>query len=77
MYYNNNCCYFSKKQKIYHCNVITEAISTSTIKIATNFDQLLSFTIEVLLKLCDDSESDVRMVADECLNRTIRVYDIY
>lgn len=63
---------FRRKEKIFHCNVITEAISTSTIKIAPNFNQLLSFTMEILLQLCDDPESDIRMVADECLNRTIR-----
>lgn len=56
-----------------HCNVITDAICSSTIRIAQNFNQLLSFSIEVLLQLCDDPDADVRMIADECLNRIIRV----
>lgn len=34
---------------------------------------LLEVTIETFLKLCDDSDSDVRMTSDECLNRIIRV----
>ena len=29
--------------------------------------------MEAFLTLCDDPESDIRMVADECLNRTIKV----
>lgn len=49
-------------------------MGNSTIRIAFNFGYLLSFSIEVLLQLCDDQESDVRMIADECLNRLIRVY---
>lgn len=62
-----------KKEKLQHCSVITEAMANSTIRIAPNFGYLLSFSIEVLLQLCDDPESDVRMVVDECLNRLIRV----
>lgn len=44
----------------------------STVKVASNFQNLLCFSIEVLLQLCDDQESDVRMIADETLNRIIR-----
>ncbi|XP_063922689.1 huntingtin isoform X2 [Zophobas morio] len=61
-----------KKDKIQHCHIVTEAISNSTIKIAPNFHTYLSITIEVLLQLCDDQESDVRMTAGDCLNRIIR-----
>lgn len=32
----------------------------------------MGFAIEVLLQLCDDPEADVRMIADESLNRVIR-----
>jgi hypothetical protein len=45
----------------------------SGVKGASNFSQLLSIAIEVLLQLCDDCHSDVRMIADESLNRVIRV----
>jgi huntingtin len=61
-----------RKEKIQHCHIVTEAISNSTIKIAPNFHTYLSITIEVLLQLCDDQESDVRMTAGDCLNRIIR-----
>lgn len=47
-------------------------MSNSTIKIAPNFSSLLSFSIETFLKLVDDPESDIRMIADECLNRIIK-----
>ncbi|KAF5303786.1 hypothetical protein FQR65_LT08121 [Abscondita terminalis] len=61
-----------KKEKIQHCNVITETMGNSTIRIAPNFGYLLGFCMDVLLQLCDDPEADVRMMADESLNRLIR-----
>lgn len=65
-----------KKEKLALFTTITEAMANPTIQIAPNFPYLLSFTIEVVLRLCDDPESDVRMVADECLNRLIRVLNL-
>lgn len=52
---------------------MAEAFSNPTIKISTSVPVLLEVTIETFLKLCDDSDSDVRMTSDECLNRIIRV----
>lgn len=37
------------------------------------FQKLLGIAMEMFLLCCDDSESDVRMVADECLNKIIKV----
>lgn len=65
--------YFRKKDKILHCNIISDAMCNSSVRVASNFQNLLCFSIEILLQLCDDQESDVRMVADESLNRIIRV----
>lgn len=48
-------------------------MSNPTIRIAPNFGYMFSCAIEVFLQLCDDSESDIRMFAEECLNRIIRV----
>lgn len=62
-----------KKEKIQYCYVITEAASNPTIKISTDFHRILGNIIETFLKLTDDPESDVRMTAEECLNRIIRV----
>lgn len=65
--------FLRKKEKIQHCYVVTEAVSNPTIRISKDFQQILGNIIETFLKLTDDSESDVRMTAEECLNRIIRV----
>ncbi|KAL1138044.1 hypothetical protein AAG570_009739 [Ranatra chinensis] len=39
---------------------------------APNFTTLLSYSMETLLQICDDQDSNIRMTADECLNRIIR-----
>jgi hypothetical protein len=65
--------YYRRKEKISHCLTIADAMCHSGVKGASNFSQLLSTAIEVLLQLCDDCHSDVRMIADESLNRVIRV----
>ncbi|XP_022909585.2 huntingtin [Onthophagus taurus] len=65
-----------KKEKVQHCHFITEAITNSAIKIAPNFSQLLSFTFETLLELCNDAEADIRTIADESLNKIIRVLNV-
>nr|CAI5834824.1 unnamed protein product [Callosobruchus analis] len=62
-----------KKEKLQHCYIITDAISNPTIKISSNFQNLLGTTIQTLLSLCDDQDADVRMTSEECLNRIIRV----
>ena len=38
-----------------------------------DFPKFLGIAMEAFLTLCDDTEADVRLVADECLNRTIKV----
>ena len=65
--------HYRRKEKISHCLTIADAMCHSGVKGASNFSQLLSIAIEVLLQLCDDCHSDVRMIADESLNRVIRV----
>lgn len=40
------------------------------------FQKLLGIAMEMFLLCSDDSESDVRMVADECLNKIIKVSKI-
>ncbi|XP_008206342.1 huntingtin isoform X2 [Nasonia vitripennis] len=58
-----------KKEKIANCMALTNGISIASVKAAP---QALNLSIETLLCLCDDSDSDVRTVADECLNKIIR-----
>ena len=43
---------------------------------SNDFPKFLGLSIETFLALCDDPESDVRIVADECLNRTIKVLNL-
>ncbi|XP_046737508.1 huntingtin isoform X1 [Diprion similis] len=61
-----------KKEKIGYCTTVADGICSSAARLTPKFTQVLNVAIETLLMLCDDSESDVRMVADECLNRIIR-----
>lgn len=63
----------SRKEKVSCCAIIVEGICSPTVRQNTKFPQILSAAIETLLALCNDKESDVRMVADESLNRIIRV----
>ncbi|XP_017892227.1 huntingtin isoform X3 [Ceratina calcarata] len=62
----------ARKEKLACCMTIAEVICSPTVKLETKFPQLLSISIETLLALCNDDESDVRMVADETLNKIIR-----
>lgn len=55
------------------CLAITNGICSVTVKNSRNFSQILGLSIKALLSLCNDDESDVRTVADECLNKVIRV----
>ncbi|XP_071441491.1 huntingtin [Hetaerina americana] len=61
-----------KKEKITHCITIADAMCNSGVKGSHDFSQLISVAIETLLQLCDDQDSNVRMIADESLNRIIR-----
>lgn len=65
--------YFRRKKKMELCSFVADTMCSPNVKTAPNFASLLSFSIETLLQLCNDSDSDIRMVADESLNRIIRV----
>ena len=42
-----------------------------------DFPKFLGLAMEMYLLMCDDIEADVRMMADECLNKTIKVRQDY
>jgi hypothetical protein len=69
--------HYRRKEKISNCLAIADAMCNSGVKGAPNFSHLLSIAIEILLQLCDDPHSDVRMIADESLNRVIRVSRVF
>ncbi len=48
----------------FHCDLI---------RTSPEFQKLLGIAMEMFLLCSDDKESDVRMVADECLNKIIKV----
>lgn len=39
----------------------------------TDFPKVLGLAMDTFMWCCDDENSDVRLMADECLNRTIKV----
>ena len=41
--------------------------------VTAEFPKFLGIAMETLISMCDDADVDVRIVADECLNRLIRV----
>uniref|UniRef100_A0A452S207 Huntingtin n=1 Tax=Ursus americanus TaxID=9643 RepID=A0A452S207_URSAM len=52
---------------------ICENIVAQSLRNSPEFQKLLGIAMELFLLCSDDAESDVRMVADECLNRVIKV----
>ncbi|XP_056004424.1 huntingtin-like isoform X2 [Ostrea edulis] len=63
----------SKKDKMVNCNLVADCICAPNMRAIVDFPKFLGIAMEAFLSLCDDAESDVRMVADECLNRTIKI----
>ncbi|CAG2062580.1 unnamed protein product [Timema podura] len=61
-----------RKEKMALCVSIADVMCSSGVKGTPNFSHLLSITMEMFLQLCNDPHSDVRMIADESLNRIIR-----
>uniref|UniRef100_A0A8C9ZPV1 Huntingtin n=1 Tax=Sander lucioperca TaxID=283035 RepID=A0A8C9ZPV1_SANLU len=63
----------TKKDRVTHCLTICENIVAQSLRTSPEFQKLLGIAMEMFLLCSDDSESDVRMVADECLNKIIKV----
>ncbi|XP_028270489.1 huntingtin isoform X8 [Parambassis ranga] len=62
----------TKKDRVTHCLTICENIVAQSVRTSPEFQKLLGIAMEMFLLCSDDSESDVRMVADECLNKIIK-----
>ncbi|XP_006128324.1 huntingtin isoform X5 [Pelodiscus sinensis] len=62
----------SKKDRVNHCLTICENIVAQSLRNSPEFQKLLGIAMELFLLCSDDAESDVRMVADECLNKVIK-----
>ncbi|XP_032042512.1 huntingtin isoform X2 [Aythya fuligula] len=63
----------TKKDRVNHCLTICENIIAQSLRNSPEFQKLLGIAMEVFLLCSEDAESDVRMVADECLNKVIKV----
>uniref|UniRef100_A0A8C4L571 Huntingtin n=1 Tax=Equus asinus asinus TaxID=83772 RepID=A0A8C4L571_EQUAS len=63
----------TKKDRVNHCLTICENIVAQSLRNSPEFQKLLGIAMELFLLCSDDAESDVRMVADECLNKVIKV----
>ncbi|CAL1269720.1 unnamed protein product [Larinioides sclopetarius] len=62
----------SVKDKILHCSTIADAICSPSLRTSADFPKVLGLAMDTFLLCCDDENSDVRLMADECLNRTIK-----
>uniref|UniRef100_A0A8C3PA70 Huntingtin n=1 Tax=Chrysemys picta bellii TaxID=8478 RepID=A0A8C3PA70_CHRPI len=62
----------TKKDRVNHCLTICENIVAQSLRNSPEFQKLLGIAMELFLLCSDDAESDVRMVADECLNKVIK-----
>ncbi|XP_015718120.1 huntingtin isoform X1 [Coturnix japonica] len=62
----------TKKDRVNHCLTICENIVAQSLRNSPEFQKLLGIAMEVFLLCSEDAESDVRMVADECLNKVIK-----
>ncbi|XP_067133027.1 huntingtin isoform X2 [Centruroides vittatus] len=62
----------TKKEKIAHCNTIVDTICSPNLRSVSDFPKFLGVAVETFLLFCDDNDSDVRLMAGECLNKTIK-----
>ena len=62
----------SKKDKIAHCVSVTDLVCSQGGKNSPEAAKCLVMAIEMFFTLLDDQDADIRMVADENLNRMTR-----
>ncbi|XP_053560168.1 huntingtin [Bombina bombina] len=62
----------NKKDRVNHCLTICENIVAQSLRSSPEFQKLVGIAMELFLLCSDDAESDVRMVADECLNKVVK-----
>lgn len=62
----------TSRDKLSLCQSVSESVISGT-KSGSDSQKLIAIGIETLMVLIDDQDPDVRMNADEALNRVIRV----
>ncbi len=66
----------SKKDRISHCTTIADGICAASFRAVADFPKFLGIAMELFFAACNDEESDVRLKADECLNKCIKVQSV-
>lgn len=69
LFFMNDIC----EMKLFECQFSSCIFAAWYFRSVADFPKFLGIAIETFLTLCDDTESDIRIVADECLNRSIKV----
>ncbi|KAH9390130.1 hypothetical protein TYRP_007679 [Tyrophagus putrescentiae] len=64
-----------KNEFIQHCNTITESICSPLIRNHDGFLRLLTLACETLLILADDDDTDVRLAANDSLDKICLTYE--
>ncbi|XP_065183780.1 huntingtin-like isoform X1 [Sycon ciliatum] len=68
----------SKKEQISLCHNVVDLVCSPQLRMETfnrnlaEFNRLLGLSMELLLRTCEHTETDIRLVGDECLNRLIK-----
>ena len=65
-----------RSEKLQSCSQFCECLLSPTLQNNSDFPKYLSLSIEALMDLCDDADHDVRIAADEAINKLIKVSDI-
>ncbi|KAI4460393.1 huntington disease protein [Holotrichia oblita] len=73
--YNSGDVFQRNKEKIQNCVYVVDTLTSNTTKVLPNFQHLLSSTFETLFLICNDNESDLRLIAEESLNKIIKATD--
>lgn len=60
-------------EKEKYCRVTADLICAPIVINFSSFPDLLNKSIDSLFKMCDHSDANIRMVAEENLNRVVRV----
>ncbi|RZF49148.1 hypothetical protein LSTR_LSTR008434 [Laodelphax striatellus] len=61
-----------RKEKAILCVTVADLMCSPAARSAPKLPSYLSYSMETLLHMCDDPDSNIRMAADESLNRIIR-----
>ncbi|KAJ8026358.1 Huntingtin [Holothuria leucospilota] len=62
----------TKKEYIQYLSVVADGICASNFKTVADFPKFLAISFELIFVACNDENSDIRLKAEECLNRIIK-----